>query len=822
MKSRTLLLLFTSLIVTFTGFSQAQQESQVASTSNLNDLPFFLEKLYLHIDRSYYKKDDDIRYKIYLLNAHTHKLGTESEVVYVDLIDPQNKIIDAKVIKVSSGVGNGNFKLPFDPIRGEYTIRAYTNYMRNFDASLFFRKKIYIQSNISNDVASKGALSKLRLKKDSLKNTSLELKPDLQFFPEGGYMVNNFINTIGFKILNPEAKSVEIVGQLKDDTGKVIKTFSTSKFGMGKFKFIPQTGVSYQATINYNGIDYDYNLPTALKQGVVLTVLEDTSFYKVGIQSSTSGGLNDFKFIGLQRKGIVLGSTLVGNKSEALISVPKDILEDGIVQFTLLDNSYTPICERLLFYESPNNNNNNKVSITSTIDSYGKRELVEFNIALDSSVIQKSKTEMSVSVAEISTTQPQDKALNIKSYLLLNSELKGTIENPGYYFNSNNLDRKKHLDLLMLTQGWRQYMLNGDTEEDKLTKSFLPETGFTIAGDVKSAFNQKKPAMAEMSLSYISKGNYAYGNVKTDSLGHFAFTNLNFTDSTSVVVQAKKIVTKKKNKRKESNVPSKNFIVKLGVVRPPKVIINRKFTTLPKTNVLNNYRTNLSNKPFIIDDKTTRLDTVTLIARKEKVITKKNIKRALYKNPNISLDFKEVIFAKDPVDALNSVGVFTNAKGEVNYRGRWITPVYLLNGDRVDRDAIIFTPVADVHFVDVLRGNSAAIYGRRYVIAVYTLDGSKPEERNDENVKSIMGFKHPGFYRAKKFYSPQYTSKKLENDDLDTRTTLYWNPSVVFDQNGKAKISFYAADQSVTYKVILEGITEEGEPLTSKMVFEVE
>lgn len=134
-------------------FSSGKIENTVLNTGNDP-----LEKIYIHFDNNFYKAGDDIWFKIYLVDAQTHKLEAPSKVVYVDLIDPTNKVVKSKIIKIKEGCGEGDFKLPLDLIRGEYIVRAYTNFMRNFDDAFIFRKELYINSMLSKRIANHAQL----------------------------------------------------------------------------------------------------------------------------------------------------------------------------------------------------------------------------------------------------------------------------------------------------------------------------------------------------------------------------------------------------------------------------------------------------------------------------------------------------------------------------------------------------------------------------------------------------------------------------------------------------------------------------------------
>ena len=237
-----------------------------------------------------------------------------------------------------------------------------------------------------------------------------------------------------------------------------VKKFYNSKLlnsELGKFDFIPEKNKLYKADVVYKGVKITYELPVALDKGTVIQVIEHADDYRIYLHSSLDKGLNNFNFIGTQRKGVVFKAKLNGNEAKALIKVPKNILEQGIVQFTLFENNNKPLSERLSFYES--NESEVKINIIPSKKEYGIRERVELEISLDSTIYQKTQTNMSIAVTDMSIVEPDPFGLDIKSQLLLNSELKGTIEQPGYYFNSDDSERKGNLDLLMMTQGWRQF-----------------------------------------------------------------------------------------------------------------------------------------------------------------------------------------------------------------------------------------------------------------------------------------------------------------------------------------------------------------------------
>ncbi|HEX7493416.1 MAG TPA: MG2 domain-containing protein, partial [Bacteroidales bacterium] len=93
---------------------------------------FTLEKVYLHIDRETYYPGDDIWFKAYLVDASDRSLSNISKNLHVEIISPSSQIFDSRIVKIDEGLGKGDFVVPENLISGKYSIRAYTNYMRNF------------------------------------------------------------------------------------------------------------------------------------------------------------------------------------------------------------------------------------------------------------------------------------------------------------------------------------------------------------------------------------------------------------------------------------------------------------------------------------------------------------------------------------------------------------------------------------------------------------------------------------------------------------------------------------------------------------------
>ena len=407
------------LFILFTSFATVNTSSKI-NTSKITDYP--KEKVYLHFDRSFYHAGEDIWFKVYLVDAITNQPNILSKIVYVDLIDPDKNIIDTRSIKIENGGGAGEFRLTTNLYSGIYCIRAYTNYMRNFDDQFFFRKRFFVQS--------------FQTQKNSIKKSSNienNIKPDLQFFPEGGNMITDIPCWLGFKAIGSNGKGIDITGTIVDENGKEIEKFKTSKFGLGRIFFIPEKNKIYKAQLKYVNQNYSYDLPKVVNEGTSIQVEDLSDHYQIIIQTTLNEGVNNLVLLGQQKGKVVGRAKISGSEKISTIQIPKTIFKEGIVQFTLLDKNNKPLCERLVFVET---DDTPEIITTFSKNNYQKRELVEMKISLNKSIQKNDWVNLSLSVTDMSIVHHNKFDLDIKSYMLLTSGLKGEIENPDYYFKS--------------------------------------------------------------------------------------------------------------------------------------------------------------------------------------------------------------------------------------------------------------------------------------------------------------------------------------------------------------------------------------------------
>ncbi|MCE5347587.1 MAG: hypothetical protein LLG13_15060 [Bacteroidales bacterium] len=501
--------------------------------------------------------------------------------------------------------------------------------------------------------------------------------------------------------------------------------------------------------------------------------------------------------------------------NELSLTLTKVNLQYFSGQFTLFDEKGFPLCERLAFVES--SDQTPLVRIDSLKGTYRMDEHIDLFVSPTISLKMDSTAAMSMSIVNSSALKNPNDDLNIQSYLLLKSELKGEIEHPSYYLFSSDPDRKNMLDLLMLIQGWRQFIINDTLSSQNL--KYLPEKGLSFRGHVRHFAKDGKPAKAIVSLFYSNKQEDAYYETTTDKTGYFAFEGLDFTENTKIVIQAKK------NGVNESvNDPQKYFVIVLDSLKIPAIRNNQPDGSNRKN------KKELTEKSASIDTETAYQWQKGDIMLDEVVVTKKRKDlhkqvRTIYSEPSYSVNFNEIQKYEGGSDLLDILKNYTSArmfneplsiKNELHY-------LYLLNGMPVSEEAALSVPITEIGFVDILEGPKTIIYGpsgANGVIAIYSLNGSDVVTHLNIKVeKGIIKLMHPGFNYARKFYEPAYPLSKNNSPDLNKPLTVYWNPNVSF--TGQNRISFHIPGTMATYQVTVEGVTSEGKIIHSVARFEV-
>jgi len=797
------------------------------------------EKVYVQTDKDFYISGETVWLKAYILNGITHEASDKSRIVYVELIDSlDNSIAYRKLFTESAGAA-GDIILPTTIKEGRYTLRAYTKYMLNEQNPVLFQKQITIGEFGTHLNYNKTSKEKTAYK-DELKKEAASLKamkPIVQFFPEGGDLIADIKSVLGVKVTDGKGNGLVTEGKIFDQDSTLISIFRSHDLGLGRVSFTASPNTDYYLQIETDGEMVKYPIPKPFLKGYALQVTNMGGNIKIRVATNIANGLQGALLVGHLRGKLILKQFLKSNDERYnTINLLTSKLQDGVAHFTLFAPSGEPVSERLIFIESPENSL--KLSVKTGKSSYGFRNEVNVDLALVDDEGKPFDGDFSMSVVTQNGIQKDTE--NFKSWLLLNSDLGGTIADPYLFFQEESKGRKFLLDLLMLTHGWRRFawqsFMDGGVRKEM---AYPPEKGIMING-ITTAFNNRyRPKKAVTTLN-IMANEIVQEKKSTNAQGRFSFGPFFFQDSLETIINAQSLSqTNKKDDQIAIYLDPPAPSIKITDQKIPKV--NRTAISYLEPYVKVAQQQILSD--FEYDPKVTQLKEVVVKSKlktRKAVINEKLSARTLYGDAHTRLVMDSIPWlvkgSNGVMEILRTVpGVRINGSFPVqtvqvrNGGGIGVLPLFLIDGVPFESDgvqvpdAIQSLPVDDILFIDVLKGPEANIYGSRAfggVIAFYTKRGENFDAA-PERIPGVTNSKIPGFYKAREFYEPNYAVTLTEHQKPDYRTTLYWAPDIKIKSGASSKLSFYTGDNSGKYAIRVEGITYDGIPVSELYNFNV-
>ena len=775
------------------------------------------EKVHLHFDKGVYNKGETIWFKAYIITGLD--LSDCSKNFYTDWYDDKGNLLKHTSTPVFASSARGQFAIP-DSYKGKFVhVKAYTQWMYNFDTSFVYNKDIKVdQINTSSSIGKADAPKKVSkaAKEEIEANTPPKThKASIQFFPEGGNLLNNVVNKVAFLVNNEFGLPVFATGALKNSKGEFIDSFITEHDGMGSFTIQPDSLQPFSATwVDEYGVTHTNQLPIGQENGASIDV-EPTRNKTIFFVNRSKEAPENFKALfviaHMHQHEVYKSKINLNERLSAVGEIPTAELPSGVLQITLFDANYNPVAERVVFV------NNYKFLFTPQVritqKGLDKRQKNTIEVEVDDSLFSN----MSVAVTDGSLMT--DASSNIVSDLLMSGDLKGYIHNPSYYFASKEDSVFRHTDLVMLTHGWRRFKWK-EVVAGKVPLITNPkETEYMslngkIFGDMTRSSMQNQQILCILQGKDSSKHNL-FLNVSKD--GTFKQPGVMFYDTIRVFYQltgSKRITDRVEIRFQTGLMPpsSKNF--NSLTLSPYLWNYDIKDTTLLERNRL------FYKEKERIDKKLAEheLAEVTVKTKVKKAVDILDEKYAtgLYAGG----DSRQFDLTNDPF-AASSTSVFQYLQGrvaglQINDNGAEVTlswrgssPELILDEVPTQIDIVRTLSMNDIAYVKVFPppffgANGGGAGG---AIAIYTRKGDDRKLVPGEglNFQSVAGYTV-----YKEFYNPNYETS-TPNYIEDARTTLYWNPFIL--TNGKTKtvqIEFFNNDISKKLRLILEGVNSDG------------
>jgi len=784
---------FISVMMTL--FVDETQAQIYDAALNQYEQEFPHEKMHIHFDKTLYNKGETIFYKLYILSGL--EWTTLSKNVYVNWYDANGNYIKQTVAPLLKSSAKGSFEVP-DNYKGDFIrLKAFTRWMLNEDSVFIYEKNIPI-----ND----GSIAKTK--------TNTVSKTRVEVFPEGGVLVNGLNSKVAFKATNGFGIPVFIKGFLVNDKNKILDTLKIAHDGMGSFRLKPIAGEKYQLNwTDENAQKGMTPIPPANKEGVILKLSMDVEKAYVQVER-TADVPSNYKHLRLlvhQNQRLLYNVDFKGEERLLQnVGLPIEELPTGVVQFSLFTNDWMPLAERIILVNNRLHEYNAMLTVPiGNVTKRGKN-------VLEIMVKDTTESNMSIAITDASMVLPEQQT--IYSDFLMSNDIRGKVYQPAYYFSSDADSVAAHLDLVMLTNGWRKF----DWDKMKAGIFTMPtypkETDFMkISGKVYG--NSSIKLSDDLLLNVIINGRDSSNKMLFLPI----FSDGSFEDKSVFYYDTSRIFYSVNSKSKLNNI---------AVVHFDNGLLKQEFKKLQfdAGGFIRNWNDSMARAKLnlLLLEQERQKKLLASITLKEVVVMSKT------KSPMQLLDEKYTTgffsggdgtffdLSNDP-SALGSISILNylqskvaglniNAFGtQASATWRGSKTDFFVNEFNTPIESVQNISIADVAYIKAIRPPffGASGGGSGGAIAIYTKRGNnnKGKHIKSEGMEyAVLG----GYSVFKEFYNPNY-EMAADNFDVDSRTTLYWNPYVLTNKrNPRIRIEFYNNDISKKLQIVLEGMNANG------------
>lgn len=841
------------------------------------------EKIYVQTDKPFYKPGEDLWFNVFILNSQ-HLATTVSDVVYVEFYDPRGNLAARRELLIDQGSAQGEFPITDDMPGGLYTLKAYTQWLKNFGTASYFQKDIQIQQvitprllltldfqkeaygasdtvtarlrarDLDNSPLRATVQASVRLEGNTIQTFSLETDHAgeanvtftlptplsssdgllhlqvsaqgrtesiaraipitlnniaLQFFPEGGDLVEGVSSRVAFQATNPWGKGADVRGEVMDDTQRVVATFTSFHMGMGAFDFTPEKGKTYTARITQPaGIAETFTLPSAQATGYALRAnIEDDQHLQLDIHAPQR---SEAFLVAHAQSKLVYQKKVVVKPGTQPVKVDTQNFPDGIVVFTLFDIEGHARCERLVYID---HHRELRIQVTPDKTQYAPRDKVTLQIRTTDEHDRPVAAVLSMATVDDQLlTLAHDKQDHLLSRMLLTSELKGTIQDPAFYFDAREPKAKAARDYLMLTHGWRRFTWQ-EVLHPTQDITYMPEQVSLISGYVSNG-NEAMPH-TEVTLLELDRQKRIV-QIKTDERGRFAFYHTDPASKIMLTVAHPFVVVLDRTTNNPESL-AQQLITTPGA---PIQGVRKQKAAVAEANAED------GGLDMVLDEDVSQLNEVVVtamgVANRAQVAG--SIVMIRQEEIPMGRQVEQVLQGRVPGVQVSPAPGMAGAGQQIRIRGvaslsNQQDPLYIIDG-------VALAPAAngnflngemispnDINRIEVIKGAEAtALYGSQGANGVIVITTHHqtfaPYQNLKKNRYNSMLIKPRQFSAVRTFYrAPPHRREDLRQEG---ETTVYWNGLVKTDVNGQATISYYAQDDISAFRITAEGFGGKG------------
>jgi len=726
------------------------------------------EKIHIHFDKDTYLPGETIWMKAYLLSEA--RPSAVSKNLYFDWTDADGRLLLHSIAPITEGGASSFFRIPAWVKNGVIHVKAYTQWMLNFDNAFLFNKDIPVLMPI-----------------EGVYQAPDKQQTSLGFFPEGGDLINGVSSILAFEALDQHNKPAIVNGAVKSANKNFIDSFHTTFNGMGSLRLKPVSGENYIAYwTDETGELHTTPIPSARANGLVLQVdpySNDQLHYKLE-KSVDASKLTKIIVVGTIHQKVVYRNSLILENNMAEATITANSFPCGVLQLTAFDGDMSPLAERIVFIN--NRKAYAKIQLKKEAVSLDKRARNEISVEMPDSLV----TNLSVSVTDAGLGY--DSSHNIFSDLLIAGDLKGSIPDAASFL-SNPANADEHLNLLLLTHGWRRF-----TWETVLSGKFIDlkyprDTGFlSVSGEIRNSTKlDEQDSMALMMISRDRKRHILKMPVNED--GRFGQSGLFFYDSVQVIYRFNHISKLKNNAQISlysgllpALTPAKADEPAFAWMKVPDVILEKEMNGhLIETR---DYSTPSMAMSYIMSPKTDSLG--------------KNTENTAHYLNTMFVDLRFPASLKENANAGD--GRLASYKENSNTAPRNNVNI-TLDGAPVGMDDLKSVNMKEILFIKFIAKTNQRSLPTLAITSRQALDQASIMD-NKTGFAVITGYTP-----VREFYQVHYDNRIEDFKATDFRSTLYWNPKLRLDKtHRKMSFVFYNNDISNKFRIVVEGMNQEG------------
>lgn len=767
---KTLLMFSLSLCWWFSGFTQ----NVIEDISEINPRNY-KEEIYLQTDRDLYIVGEQVLFKVYKINGLSYKPNNVSKVVYLELLNSAGYPVTQIKLNVDGKSGSASFGLSDTISSGNYLLRAYTKWMKNYSEKDFSFKPISIINPFH---------SPEKIKIPSKK----QVIDTILFYPEGGVLVSGNESKVGFRAIDKSGRPISIDAAIVNENMDTICLVSNENTGFGTFSFKPNHRENYRLLCSTDNIgELDFPLGKIESSGIALSLYHTDLYSPFKVKIHKSSGVNPGNssyFILVLSNGLVKFMKEINLNREIEIIISREELPKGISEIVLVNDNGEQLCNRWIYNEFENS-----ISLDVKLDQqeYRSREKVKVEIIATDKEGEPIDANLTVSIAKSCTV----------------NETRANINNRYKHISSLRTELKtseiSDINDFLLCYSGDDFDLIKSMGASKVFPQYLPEfEGVILSGNLRNGTTNIPVGNTKVLFSFVDS--IAKCQVyETNDSGDFHFV-IDETGLQEIVIQPVdftlsdfEIVLRSDFSNSFDHFFPGTFYLDITELEE----LNSSIINMQIENIYKPYRKPSSH------------------------VTASSDLYSFYGDPEHSVEISDFIKLTTIREVIKEIVPHVQTR-QLDGKS-YIKIVSDIDGQIFENNPLVIVDGIPFNDIDqILSMNSAEmrrieVINRRYFIDDHVFDGIIHFITKKGNLEaldfdhSIFRQAYNAFYQEVKFNSPDYSNETLKNSPLpDYRNTLYWNPDLQTKNNGVVGFEFYTSDETSDYTIFVEGISQDG------------